>query len=97
MEIKKFQPLANTEAELFHYRDRDGREVDLVLETRRGRVAGIEVKASRTITVSDFRGLNALAHKLGKQFAAGVVLYTGQETVQFGPSMFAAPISSLWS
>ena len=96
MEIKKFQPLASTEAELFHYRDRDGREVDLVLETRRGRVAGVEVKASRTVTVSDFRGLNAVALKLGKQFATGVVLYTGQETVQFGPSMFAMPISSLW-
>jgi uncharacterized protein len=35
-----------TEASLFHWRDRDGAEVDVVLERPTGEVVGIEVKAA---------------------------------------------------
>jgi hypothetical protein len=42
---------------LFHYRDRDGREVDLVLERRDGSVIGVEVKTAASVSSGDFRGL----------------------------------------
>ena len=38
----------------FHFRDKDDFEVDIVIERGARHVAGVEVKASATVTVSDF-------------------------------------------
>jgi predicted AAA+ superfamily ATPase len=81
---------------LFHFRDRDGREVDLVLERRDGSVVGIEAKASATAGRDDFRGLRLLRERLGERFAFGSVLYTGSATVPFGDRLAAVPLQSLW-
>ena len=82
--------------ELSHYRDRDRFEVDAVLETRQGQVVGIEVKAASTVGPADFRGLRRLADRLGDDFIAGVLLYTGTATLPFGPKLRALPVSALW-
>ena len=37
-------------------------------------LAGIEIKASATVTGADFRGLRKLKEASGKRFVAGVVL-----------------------
>lgn len=79
-----------------HFRDRDGAEVDLVLEREGRSVAGVEVKASGTVTAGDFRGLRKLASAAGSRFAAGVVLYDGEVTVGFGDRLHAVPIRTLW-
>ena len=34
--------------------------------------------------------------RLGDDFAAGLVLYAGQETLFFGPRLRAPPVSALW-
>lgn len=78
-----------------HYRDKDQAEVDIVIEDRRGRVVGVEVKASATVGPSDFRGLNRLAEAAGDQFAFGVVLYDHDRPVPFGDRMWAVPLSAL--
>ena len=76
----------------FHFRDRDGVEVDLVLDRgAAGTVAGVEVKASATVTASDFRGLRKLASAAGVRFAGGVVLYDGETTARFGDRLHAVP------
>ncbi|MHB8709321.1 MAG: ATP-binding protein, partial [Desulfuromonadales bacterium] len=80
-----------------HFRDKDGVEVDIVLEGSGQRIAGIEVKASATVTTSDFRGLRKLKEASGERFASGVVLYDGEMTVSFGTGLFAVPIRSLWT
>ena len=79
-----------------HFRDRDGAEVDLVLERTGRDVAGVEVKASATVTASDFRGLRKLRAAVGKRFAAGVVLYDGEVSAGFGDGLFAVPVRALW-
>ncbi|HET8970395.1 MAG TPA: DUF4143 domain-containing protein [Candidatus Nanopelagicales bacterium] len=81
----------------YHYRDRDGREVDLVLEHPNGDVIGIEVKAAASIRSSDLRGLRHLHAKIGDRFRGGAVLYTGEATVPFGNGLFAVPLSALWT
>jgi uncharacterized protein len=96
MEIARQTVWSRHRIELSHYRTRDGVEVDIVLEDRRGRVVGIEVKASSTVRSDDFRGLRHLADRLGPDLVAGIVLYTGTETLPFGPGMQAMPVSSLW-
>lgn len=80
----------------YHFRDKDGVEVDMVLEGDGQRLAGIEVKASATVTPADFKGLRKLKEAVAERFAAGVVLYDGESTVTFGDRLFAVPIRSLW-
>ena len=79
-----------------HYRDKDQYEVDVVLEDRRGRVVGVEVKAAATVTPQDFRGLRRLAETAGDQFALGIVLYDHDQRVPFGDKLWAVPLSALW-
>jgi hypothetical protein len=81
---------------LHHFRDKDGAEVDLVLERDAKTLAGIEVKASATVTAADFRGMRKLAAAAGKRFVAGVVLYDGETTAGFGNRLFSVPIRRLW-
>ena len=82
--------------EFFHFRDRDGYEVDIVIEQGAAAVAGIEVKSTGTVTDADFGGLRKLRDSAGRDFVAGVVLYDGTTTTRFSPDMFAVPISALW-
>jgi predicted AAA+ superfamily ATPase len=81
---------------LFHFRDRDGAEVDLILESGDGRVVGIEVKAGATIRSEDLRGLRLLEQRLGSDFAAGIVLCTAPEPRHLGGQLWIMPISALW-
>ena len=82
--------------EFFHFRDRDGYEVDVVIEQGPAAVAGVEVKASATVRTSDFRGLRKLAAATGDRFAGGVVLYDGEMTARFGDRLHAVPVRRLW-
>lgn len=82
--------------EFFHFRDRDGVEVDIVIELGSRLVAGIEVKGSSTVFPSDFRGLRKLAKAAGDRFARGVVLYDGETSVGFGDRLYAVPLRRLW-
>jgi hypothetical protein len=79
----------------YHFRDKDGAEVDMVLE-QAGKVTGVEVKATATVTGKDFRGLKKLREITGERFAAGVVMYDGENAAGFGENLFAIPIRALW-
>ncbi len=80
----------------FHYRDKDGYEVDVVIERGSRVLAGVETKAAATVTASDFRGLRRLKSVAGKRFVGGVVLYDGEATASFGDGMYAVPLRVLW-
>ena len=78
-----------------HFRDKDGAEVDIVVERGAAALAGVEVKASGTVRARDFRGLRKLQGALGERFAGGVVLYDGEATVPFGDRLHAVPVGRL--
>jgi len=80
----------------YHFRTREGAEVDLILETPDGRVVGIQVKSASTVNSGDFKGLRQLQAAVGDRFCAGVVLYTGSQTLPFGDQLRVTPISALW-
>jgi len=82
---------------LYHYRDRDGCEVDAVLEHAAGDVVAIEVKAAETMRSEDFRGIRHPARRLGDHLSADIVLYAGAQTLPFGQRLRALPISALWT
>ena len=79
-----------------HFRDKERNEVDIVIEDRRGRIVGVKVKASATVSKGDFSGLRRLATACGDRFTLGLVLYDHEQIVSFGDRMVAAPISTLW-
>ena len=82
---------------LYHFRDKDQYEVDVVVEDLAGKIVGIEVKASATVRREDFRGLRRLASAAGGDFRLGVILYDGDRVLPFGEDLIAAPISALWA
>lgn len=96
-ELVKQRAWSSQEIALYHWRDRQGAEVDLVIETPAGQVYGIECKASLSVTVEDFKWLAKLDSKLGDQFGHGVVFYLGPAALSFGPKLTALPVSALWA
>jgi predicted AAA+ superfamily ATPase len=96
-EVLKLMTASDLRLTPHHFRDRDTREVDLVLERDDGMIVGIEVKASATVKTGDFAGLRALAAACGDRFAFGAVLYDSGDIVPFGEKLAAAPLSSLWN
>lgn len=79
-----------------HYRDKDKKEVDIVIENLAGQVIGIEVKAGATLHPQDYHGLQRLKNAAGPQFLLGLVLYDGDHTNAIGENIFSTPLASLW-
>lgn len=83
--------------ELFHYRDKQGREVDALIEMDDGRLVGVEVKLSESLAPAAFHGLRHLRDRLPDRFVCGIVLHAGRTTLPHGDRLWSAPIASLWS
>lgn len=88
---------AKVAARPYHFRDREGREIDILLEGRDGRVVAIEVKSGATVRGEDVRHLAYLRDALGARFHRGILLHTGTDTREFGDRIVVAPLSTLWS
>ena len=82
--------------QLFHFRDRDGAEVDLVLELDDGRVIALEVKASSTYRSEHFASLRFLKDRLGDRFVAGVVVGMADTGYQYADRLYGLPAAALW-
>lgn len=95
-ELRRQASWAESDVRFHHFRDKDGAEVDIVVERGGREVAGVEVKAAATVFAVDFRGLRKLKDAAGKRFAAGVVLYDGEASLRFGQRLHAVPIRRLW-
>ncbi|MBK8186541.1 MAG: ATP-binding protein [Cellvibrio sp.] len=98
MECCKQATWADNSASFYHFRDTQKNEVDLVLEQDNGKIIGIEIKASASVSIQDFKGLNALADYAGEKFRHGILFYTGKDILPFtqGTSHFyALPIGLL--
>ncbi|COV21439.1 ATPase AAA+ superfamily protein [Mycobacterium tuberculosis] len=96
-ELMKLRAATELEVDLHHFRDRDGREIDCILQTPDSRVVGVEVKASATVNVHDFRHLSFARDRLGDEFITGVLFYTGARALPFGDRLMALPINLLWN
>jgi predicted AAA+ superfamily ATPase len=84
--------------DILHFRDRNGPEVDIIVEQRAtGAVAGIEVKASMTPRAEHARHLALLRDRLGDAFTVGVVLQLGSTVLPLGDRLWAVPVPALWT
>lgn len=95
-ELRRQLTWAATDATLFHWQDRSGAEVDVVIEAADGRVTAIEIKTGQTAKPEWFRCLTQMRNTIGDKFTAGIALYAGNEVLPFGDRLLAAPISALW-
>lgn len=96
MEIIKQLSWSDQFVKVYHFSMHKGAEVDLVLEDRKKRLYGIEIKSSATLGQNDFKGLKRLA-ELTPKFQRGLVLYMGEESLRFGDNLYAVPMPSLWA
>lgn len=95
-ELRRQLTWADTDATLFHWQDRSGAEIDIVIEAADGRVAALEVKTGQTVKPEWFRWLTQMRDTLRDKFTAGIALYAGNEILPFGDRLLAIPISALW-
>jgi predicted AAA+ superfamily ATPase len=95
MEVARHADWAQVDTRLFHYRS-GRREIDLVLESRGGEIACIEVKAAASFGPRDWRAMEALRDERGDSFRSGFLLYAGERTLPLGDRIWAVPISALW-
>ena len=80
----------------WHYRDRHGTQVDLVM-TRGRETWGVEVKAATAVEPRDTRGLLRLAAACGRDFRGGVVICTGEGVWRLGdPRFYSVGVRELW-
>ena len=96
MECFKHLAWASEEMGIYHFRDKQKNEVDIVLERDNGDIIGIEIKAAATINMYDFKGLIKLADFSGHQFYGGILLYMGTRLLPFkidNTTFYAVPIS----
>ena len=98
MQLRAELTVASPRRGLYHLRVEGGRhEVDLVVGLGRERLFGIEVKAGAAPIRKDTRHLIWLRDKLGRNFAGGVVLHSGQAVVELGDRIAAIPLSVVWT
>jgi len=89
--------LSGGEYSLYHYRDREKREIDLMVERDDGALLGIEVKSAATIAKKDFRHLGWFRESIADDRSfTGIVLYAGEHTGTFGDDLWAVPFGAIW-
>lgn len=96
-ELAKLATWSDELVALFHYRDADGREADVILETPDGRLAAIEAKAAVNVDNRDVRHLAYLRDRLGTNFANGVIIHCGEQVLAMGDRITAIPVNCLWA
>ena len=83
---------------LSHYRDREKREIDFIIENDSGELLGIEVKAGSAISKNDTRHLAWFKENIAPDRTfIGIVFYTGENVLPLGKDMYAVPVAALWS
>ena len=89
---------ADREVDVLAFRDREGREVDALIEDRAtGRLVGIEAKLTATPSTRDARWLAWLRDSHSDRFAQGLVVHAGGSTLPLGDRLWAVPVTTVLS
>ena len=84
--------------DLFHYRDREKREIDFLVEREDGALLGIEIKAGSAIGTKDFRNLSWFRKNIARERRfTGIVLYSGELAGSMGDGLWAVPFGTVWN
>jgi hypothetical protein len=98
MELAKQASWSEAPVDLAHFRDRNGPEVDVIVEDRRtGTMAAVEVKLTSSPRREHARHLALLRDRHGDRFSVGVVVHAGSLSAPLGERLWAVPVTALWS
>ena len=81
-------------AGLYYYRTTDKKEIDFILDYGQ-KIAAIEVKASKTVSKSDFKHIYHLQKEAANVFDKGIVLYNGDTFLKIDENMYVVPFGFL--
>ncbi len=95
-ELVRQRDTSEVDYRLSHLRERNGLEVDLLVELPDDTVYGIEVRTAAGFRPHQFRALEALAVRAGSRFRGGIVLNTAPAGFKYRPGMWGLPISAIW-
>ena len=96
-ELRRQATALREQPRIHHYRDRQGREIDLVVEYADGQIIGLEVKSGLTVRPSDAKSLIWLRDSASDHFALGLIFYAGQHPLKLSDRILALPMSYLWT
>ena len=96
LELTKQQAWTVTPYDLYHFRDLDGLETDLVIETWDGRLIAIEVKTTQTPVAKHWANLVAFRDRYLDRDPIGVLLHAGDFTAALHGWLHVLPITALW-
>ncbi len=89
--------LSEDEYSLYHYRDREQREIDFIIERDDGALLGVEIKSAATAKKEDFKHLRWFKDNIaGERPFIGIVLYAGEHTGSFGDNLWVVPFGAMW-
>jgi predicted AAA+ superfamily ATPase len=95
-ELLRQQATSDVEVRVSHLRERNGLEVDVLVELPDDTVYGVEIRTAAGFRPHQFRALEALADRAGSRFRGGIVLNTAPVGFKYRPGMWGLPISALW-
>jgi len=96
LELTKQRTWARVPFDLYHFRDRDGLEVDLVAETGDGALIAIEIKTTRTLTPRLWANLAAFRDRVADRHVTGVLLHGGDSAARLHGWLHVLPIATVW-
>ncbi len=96
VELEKQRGWSGESYRVYHYRDTDGLEVDLVLELADGRLIAIEVKAASDVNAKAWRGLERFHERFADRDVTGVCLYAGTRSWRLHGWLHLLPVTALW-
>lgn len=96
LELRKQSAWTQQPFQLYHYRDLDGLEVDIVAELPDGHLLAIEVKSTRTVTEQSWSALERFRNRYPDRKTTGVVLHGGTQVAHLHGWLHMLPMRSLW-
>jgi len=96
LELTKQQGWSETPYDLFHFRELDGCEVDLIVETAESDLIAIEVKATTTPGPKHWANLIKFRDRYPDRNITGVVLHAGDFASTLYGWLHVLPATALW-
>ncbi len=99
-EIARLAALSSSRLRLYHFRDYQGHEADLVIERSDGAILAVEIKATSSPRVEQLRHVVWLRDRLDAvspgAFRAGILFHTGKQQFMVGDRLHLRPLDTLW-
>lgn len=89
-ELQKHLSYLQKQAEIFHYRTNDKKEIDFIIEID-NQILAIEIKQSSSVKKEDFKHIIDLQNRYEEKKCLGIVFYNGDIVIEFSENLIAIP------